>query len=111
MKRRGTRRGRYHQPGDVNMSDDLKERTEASVAKLKERSEELRDELGDARAATKVQIKAMVERLDNKYEVAKERLDALNRSRSETQQDWKELYDEVVADLKSMGKTIRRRIR
>lgn len=93
------------------MSDDLKDRTEASVAKLKERAEELRDELGDARAATKVQIKAMVERLENKYEVAKERLDALNRSRSETEQDWRDLHEDVVSDLQSMGKTIRRRIR
>lgn len=91
--------------------DDLLEKTEASLNKFKERAEQLRGEIDDARAATKVQMKAMVERLDNKYEKARERLNGLKRSSSATVEEAKRLHDDVVSDLQSMVKTIQRRIR
>lgn len=90
---------------------DLKDRTEASLEKFKNRANELREELGDARAATKVQIKAMIERLEEKHEAAGERFDELTSSTATGRQELQELHDQIVDDLKSMRKTIRRRIR
>lgn len=92
-------------------TDELKERTEASLAKFKERAEALREDLSDARAATKVQMKAMIQRLDEKYERASQRFDDLKSSSATTRADYQELHDEIVDDLQSMVKTIRRRIR
>jgi len=91
--------------------DELKERTEASLAKFKERANELREDLSDARAATKVQMKAMIQRLDEKYERATDRFKDLKSSSATTKADYQELHDEIVDDLQSMLKTIRRRIR
>lgn len=92
--------------------DDLTERTEASLRKFKERADQLREDLGDARAATKVQMKAMIQRLDAKYEEAEERLGELKRSSAAgKKEDIRKLHDEIVDDLQSMVKTIRRRIR
>lgn len=91
--------------------DDLKERTEASLAKFKERSAALREDLSDARAATKVQMKAMIQRLDEKHERLSERFSGLKRSTTTTKADYQRFHDEIVDDLQSMLKTIRRRIR
>lgn len=91
--------------------DELKERTEASLKKFKERADNLREEVSDARAATKVQIKAMIERLDEKYEEARSRFDDLKRSTATTKSDYQQLHDEIVDDLQSMVRTIKRRIR
>lgn len=91
--------------------DELKERTEASLAKFKERADALREDVSDARAATKVQMKAMIQRLDEKYERASERFGDLKSSTATTRADYQELHDEIVQDLQSMVKTIRRRIR
>ena len=92
-------------------TDELKERTEASLKKFKERADNLREEVSDARAATKVQIKAMIERLDEKYERAQSRFDDLKSSTATTKSDYQELHDEIVEDLQSMVRTIKRRIR
>ena len=92
-------------------TDELKERTEASLAKFKERANELREDLSDARAATKVQMKAMIQRLDEKHERATERFEDLKSSTASTKSDFQDLHDEIVDDLQSMLKTIRRRIR
>jgi preprotein translocase subunit SecA len=92
--------------------DDLTERTEASLKKFKERADQLREDLGDARAATKVQMKAMIQRLDAKYEEAEKELDRLKSSQAAgKKEDIRKLHDEIVDDLQSMVKTIRRRIR
>jgi len=92
--------------------DDLTERTEASLRKFKERADQLREDLGDARAATKVQMKAMIQRLDAKYEQAEKRLDKLKSSQAAgKKEDIRKLHDDIVDDLQSMVKTIRRRIR
>lgn len=92
--------------------DDLTERTEASLKKFKERADQLREDLGDARAATKVQMKAMIQRLDAKYEEAEKKLDQLKSSQAAgKKEDIRKLHDEIVDDLQSMVKTIRRRIR
>lgn len=92
-------------------TDELKERIEASLAKFEERANELREDLSDARAATKVQMKAMIQRLDEKYERATERFKSLKSSSASTKADFQDLHDEIVQDLQSMLKTIRRRIR
>lgn len=91
--------------------DELKDRTEASLKKFKERADNLREEVSDARAATKVQIKAMIERLDEKYERAQARFDDLKSSTATTRSDYQALHDEIVDDLQSMVRTIKRRIR
>ncbi len=92
-------------------TDELKDRTEASLKKFKERADNLREEVSDARAATKVQIKAMIERLDEKYERAQSRFKDLKSSTTTTKADYQQLHDEIVDDLQSMVRTIRRRIR
>jgi archaellum component FlaC len=92
-------------------TDELKDRTEASLKKFKERADNLREEVSDARAATKVQIKAMIERLDEKYERAQSRFKDLKSSTTTTKADYQKLHDEIVDDLQSMVRTIRRRIR
>lgn len=89
--------------------EELQERTEASLRKFKERADQLREDLSDARAATKVQMKAMIERLDRKYERAEQRFKELKGSGSD--EELQKLHDEIVEDLQSMVKTIRRRIR
>jgi len=91
--------------------DDLQERTEASLEKYRERALQLREDLGDARAATKVQMKAMIERLEEKYEEAEEEFDRLKKAGSTTRDEWQKLHDEVVSEFQTMAKTIRRRIR
>lgn len=85
--------------------------TEETLDKFKKRANKLREELGDARAATKVQIKAMVERLEKKYEKATSELDEIRDAGSDRMDDLRQLNKTLVKDLKDMGKTIRRRIR
>ena len=87
----------------------LVERTEATLEKFKERAEELKGELGDARAATKVQLKAMIARLEKKYEGAKGEFDRLKRNGSEVEELGK-LHQRIVSDLSDMKRTIDRRI-
>jgi len=89
--------------------DQLIERTEASLAKFKDRAEQLRSEIGDARAATKVQMKAMVERLEKKYRACEKKLEEL-KSSGGPREDIEELHSQIVSDLQSMARTIKRRI-
>ena len=91
--------------------DEIKERTEAHLKKYRERATVLRDDLSDARAATKVQMKAMIERLEEKAEEAESRFDDLKSSSATTRSDYQELLDHLTDDWQSMLKTIRRRIR
>lgn len=92
-------------------TDEIKDRIEASLTKFKDRADNLREDVSDARAATKVQIKAMIERLDEKYEAAQASFDDLKASTTTTKSDYQQLHDEIVDDLQSMIRTIKRRIR
>lgn len=89
--------------------DQLIEKTEASLAKFKDRAEQLRSEISDARAATKVQMKAMVERLEKKYRTSEKKLKEL-KSSGGPREEIEELHSQIVADLQSMVRTIKRRI-
>lgn len=91
--------------------ENLVSDTEETLDKFKKRATKLREELGDARAATKVQIKAMVERLEMKYDRATSELDEIRDAGSDRMDDLRQLNKTLVKDLKDMGKTIRRRIR
>ncbi|MGH7540280.1 MAG: hypothetical protein ACRELC_04715, partial [Gemmatimonadota bacterium] len=86
----------------------LVERTQATVEKFKERADELRGELGEARAQKKVQIKAMIDRLERKYDGAKARLAQL--SGEDSIEALGELHQKVVSDLSDMKRTMERRI-
>lgn len=90
--------------------DQIKDRTEAHMKKYRERATQLRDDLSDARAATKVQMKAMIERLEEKVEKAESRYDDLKSSSATTRSDYQDLLDDLMDDWQSMLKTIRRRI-
>lgn len=89
--------------------DQLVERTEASLAKFKDRADQLRSEIADARAATKVQMKAMVDRLEQKYRESEKKLHNL-QSAGGPREDIEELHTQIVSDLQSMARTIKRRI-
>lgn len=89
--------------------DQLVERTEANLGKFKDRADQLRGEIGDARAATKVRIKAMVDRLEAKHEAYEKRLQNLQKAGG-PREDIESLHSEIVDDLQSMARTINRRI-
>lgn len=88
----------------------LVERTEATLEKYRERAEELRGVLGDARAATKVQIKAMISRLEKKHESASDRLSRLRRGGTTNTEEIGQLHQQIVSELTDMKRTIDRRI-
>ncbi len=88
----------------------LVERTEATLDKFKERAEQLRAELGDARAATKVQMKAMIARLEKKHEGARTEFDRLKRNGGAQVEELGKLHQRIVSDLSDMKRTIDRRI-
>lgn len=86
------------------------ERTEATLEKFKERAEVLRGELSDARAATKVQIKAMIARLERKHEKGTAELADLRRNGAGSSEEIGKLHQRIVSDLTDMNRTIDRRI-
>lgn len=90
--------------------EQLVERTEATLEKFRERAEELKEELSSARAATKVQIKAMIQRLEKKYEDGTEELISLRRGGSDNAEQIVRLHQKIVASLSDMKRTIDRRI-
>lgn len=89
-------------------TQEIADRAEAAVEKYKQHAEELKEEVGNARAATKVQIKAMIQRLENQYEEAKERLSELKGGDTD---ELHRFHQEIVGKLADMKKTIKRRIR
>ena len=93
--------------------EQLLERTNATVEKYREGAEELRDELRQARAGRKVQIMAMIDRLERKYDGAKTRLEELTDSGDdeESNQQLGVLHQKVVSELSDMKRTIATRIR
>ncbi len=92
--------------------DQLVERTQATVEKYRERAEELREELRAARAGRKVQIMAMIDRLERKYDGAKEKLEEFSESSTENaSQALGDFHQKVVSELSDMKRTIEQRIR
>ena len=92
--------------------DQLVERTTATVEKYRERAEELREELRQARAGRKVQIMAMIDRLERKYDGAKEKLTEFTETTTEdTAQALGDFHQKVVSELSDMKRTIDQRIR
>lgn len=88
--------------------DQLVARTEATLEKFKEDADNLKNELGVAKAATKVQLKAMIHRLEKKYDGAKVRLSELKQEGST--EAIGELHQQIVNDLSDMRRTMSRRI-
>jgi len=92
--------------------DQLVERTQATVEKYKERADELREELRQARAGRKVQIMAMIDRLERKYDGAKEKLSEFSEESAEdAAQALGAFHQKVVSELSDMKRTIEQRIR
>jgi DNA anti-recombination protein RmuC len=92
--------------------DQLVERTRATVEKYRERAEELREELRQARAGRKVQIMAMIDRLERKYDGAKEKLETIaGNSAEDAAQSLGDFHQKVVSELSDMKRTIDERIR
>ena len=68
--------------------------------------------LREARAVRKVQIMAMIDRLERKYDGAKTRLDELSGSENEgSSRALGALHQKVVSELSDMKRTIQTRIR
>jgi len=92
--------------------DQLVERTQATVEKYRERADELREELRQARAGRKVQIMAMIDRLERKYDGAKEKLEEFSEDHAEdAAQALGAFHQKVVSELSDMKRTIEQRIR
>ncbi len=93
--------------------DQMMERTQATVEKYREGAEELRVELKQARAGRKVQIMAMIDRLERKYDRGKERLEEFAGSANgeDTNRALGDFHQKVVSELSDMNKTIATRIR
>ncbi len=92
--------------------EQMMERTTATVEKYREGAEELRDQLRAARAGRKVQIMAMIDRLERKYDGAKTKLEELADSKEEDPtQELGDFHRKVVSELSDMNKTIATRIR
>ncbi len=95
--------------------DQLLRRTAATVEKFKEGAEELKDKLGKARANRRVQLLAMINRMENKYEGATSRLehlaDATDEAGTRPSRELGALHQQVVSELSNMKRTIENRIR
>lgn len=92
--------------------DQLVARASATVEKYRENAEELRDELRQARAGRKVQIMAMIDRLERKYDGAKIKLEEFSENAADdTAQALGDFHQKVVSELTDMKKTIDQRIR
>ncbi len=98
---------------EIDSFDQMMERTEATVEKYSEGAESLREELKAARAGRKVQIMAMIDRLERKYDGAKVRLGEFAESGKgeEAGQALGDFHQKVVSELTDMKKTIETRIR
>lgn len=92
--------------------DQLVARATATVEKYRENAEELREELRQARAGRKVQIMAMIDRLERKYDGAKVKLEEFSENTAEdTAQALGDFHQKVVSELSDMKRTIEQRIR
>ena len=92
--------------------EQLLQRTTATVEKYPEAAAELRVKLREARAGRKVQIMAMIDRLERKYDGAKTRLEELSDAEDEgNSRALGALHQKVVSELSDMRRTIQTRIR
>ncbi|WP_419939497.1 hypothetical protein [Candidatus Palauibacter sp.] len=92
--------------------EQMLQRTTATVEKYREGAEELRVKLREARAGRKVQIMAMIDRLERKYDGAKTRLEELSDSEEDgNSKALGVLHQKVVSELSDMKRTIQTRIR
>ncbi|WP_419160887.1 hypothetical protein [Candidatus Palauibacter sp.] len=92
--------------------EQLLQRTNATVEKYREGADELRAKLRKARAGRKVQIMAMIDRLERKYDGAKTRLEELSDSEDDgNNRALGALHQKVVSELSDMKRTIQTRIR
>ena len=89
--------------------DQLVARTEATIEKFREDAVELKSELGGARAATKVQLMAMIDRLEKKYDGGLVKLGEIKANRS--MEELGELHHRIASELSDMRRTMERRIR
>ena len=98
---------------DISESyDQMMERTTATVEKYREGAEQLREELRAARAGRKVQIMAMIDRLERKYDGAKTKLEELADSKEDDpSQELGDFHQKIVSELSDMRRTIETRIR
>lgn len=91
--------------------EQLLQRTTATVEKYREGAEELRVKLREARAGRKVQIMAMIDRLERKYDGAKTKLEELSDTEEGNRRALGALHQKVVSELSDMKRTIQTRIR
>ena len=88
------------------------DRTAATLEKYREVADELREELRQARAGRKVQIMAMIDRLERKYDGAKSKWEELADSdEEEPSKELGDFHQKLVSELSDMRRTIERRIR
>ena len=91
--------------------EQLLQRTTATLEKYREGAEELRVKLREARAGRKVQIMAMIDRLERKDDGEKTRLEELADSEEGNSRALSSLHQKVVSELADMKRTIKTRIR
>lgn len=91
--------------------EQLLQRTTATLEKYREGAEELRVKLREARAGRKVQIMAMIDRLERKYDGAKTRLEELADTEEGNSRALNALHQKVASELADMKRTIKTRIR
>jgi len=96
----------------IESYEQMLERTTATLEKYREGADELKVELRQARAGRKVQIMAMIDRLEKKYDGNKVKLKALTDFDEEApSKELGDLHQTIVSELSDMRRTIERRIR
>ncbi|MFQ5690009.1 MAG: hypothetical protein ACE5HQ_07045 [Gemmatimonadota bacterium] len=95
--------------GSAEEYRQLVERTRAVLEHFRERANQVRGDLASARADRKVQIKAMVARLERRYEQGLARLAELSGGESGDLDEMVRFHQQVVTELADMQRTIERR--
>ena len=96
----------------IESYEQMLERTTATLEKYREGADELKVELRQARAGRKVQIMAMIDRLEKKYDGNKMKLEALTDFDEEApSKELGDLPQKIASELSDMRRTIERRIR
>ena len=96
----------------IESYEQMIERTTATLEKYREGADELKEVLGKARAGRKVQILAMIDRLEHKYDGNKLKLEELADFDEEAPSaELGVFHQKIVSELSDMRRTIERRIR
>ena len=96
----------------IESYEQMLERTTATLEKYREGADELKVELRQARAGRKVQIMAMIDRLEKKYDGNKVKLKALTDFDEEApSKELGDLHHKIASQLSDMRRTIEHRIR